>query len=88
MKRAILMTCISGKRPRPIRIEIRPILLLFAYFQVNTVSHFSFLDRLALLIGMMRMLAQPNAFRQTQSSLKRPRRANRMAAAISRWVCI
>jgi hypothetical protein len=35
---------------------------LFTHFFVSTVSHFSFLDLLAPLAGMMRLAPPPNAF--------------------------
>jgi hypothetical protein len=49
------------------------------------VSHFSFLDRLAPSVSMMRT-APSGASRQTQSSLKISKRGN-WAAARSSWIC-
>jgi hypothetical protein len=46
--RHVLTIWISGMRPRPIRIATCRILPLLIHFPANTVSHFSFSDRLAL----------------------------------------
>jgi hypothetical protein len=60
--RCILTTYISGMQPRPIWIETCRILPLFTHFHASTVSHFSFLGRLALSVSIMRTASASDAF--------------------------
>jgi hypothetical protein len=60
--RSVLTPWISGNRPRRIRVGTCHILPLFAHFHTRTVFHFSFLDRLARLVGMMTTPAPSNIF--------------------------
>jgi hypothetical protein len=57
---------------KPIRIETCPVLPLFAYFHASTVSRFSFLDRFALLIRMIRTAAPSNAFQTSAILFEEP----------------
>jgi hypothetical protein len=58
------------------------------HFHANTVSDFSFLDRLTPLVSRVKTASLSNAFRQTQSSLERSKQANRMAAVLSSWIYV
>jgi hypothetical protein len=60
--RHVMTTWISRMRPKSIRSATCRILPLFAHFHASTVSHFSFLDCLARLVGMMRTPAPFGAF--------------------------
>jgi hypothetical protein len=71
-------------RTRPIWIETCRIPLLFAHFHTNAASYLRFLDHFTPLVSMTKMASPSNAFRQTQSSLGRSMRANRIAA-VSCW---
>jgi hypothetical protein len=58
----ILATWISAMRPRPIRIEICPVLPLFSHFDASTIFDFISFDNLAAFIGVMKMASPFNAF--------------------------
>jgi hypothetical protein len=47
-------TSTSRMRPRPIQIETYRIMPLCTHFHANTVSYFSFLEKVAPLVSMMR----------------------------------
>jgi hypothetical protein len=86
MMRHFQKTWILGMRPTPIRSEPCHILPLFTDFHISTVFHFSLLDRLASSVSSMKTVPLFNTFRKMQSSLKGPKQANRIAAALSSWV--
>jgi hypothetical protein len=81
-------TWISRIRSKRIWIETYRLLLLLPLFDIDINSHFSFWDCLAPFVHMMRTPGQSDASRQMQIDFKKRRRATRMAASFSNYVCM